>query len=183
MKDPFFFGYGSLVNRKTHEYEQAHPAQITGWRRAWRRSPLRDLCYLTAVPDADCTIDGLIAAVPDGDWQALDIRERAYLRQDATHQVHHEVNHDPEVAIYAIEANAHQPPTTKNPILLSYLDVVVQGYFNEFGEEGVARFFDTTDGWHAPILDDRDAPIYPRAITPDKTEIVRVAWHLANLDV
>ncbi len=178
MNDPFFFGYGSLVNRKTHDYEQAHPAQITGWRRAWRRSPLRDLCFLTAVPDADCTIDGLIAAVPDGDWQALDIRERAYLRQDATHQVRHEVNHNPEVAIYAIEPNAHQHPTTKNPILLSYLDVVVQGYLTEFDEEGVARFFDTTDGWHAPILNDRSKPIYPRAQSLTSAETALVDHHI-----
>ena len=76
MNDPFFFGYGSLVNRNTHDYGQAHPAQISGWRRAWRRSPSRDLCYLTAVPDPASTIEGLIAAVPNGDWAALDIRER-----------------------------------------------------------------------------------------------------------
>lgn len=180
MKDPFFFGYGSLVNRKTHDYEQAHPAQITGWRRSWRRSPLRDLCYLTAVPDADCTIDGLIAAVPNSDWQALDIRERAYLRQDATRQVRHEVNHDPEVAIYAIAPDAHHPPTPENPILLSYLDVVVQGYLTEFGEEGVARFFDTTDGWHAPILNDRAKPVYPRAQSLSRTETALVDTYLTR---
>lgn len=33
----------------------------------------------------------------------------------------------------------------------------------EFGEAGVARFFATTDGWDAPILDDRAKPQYPRA--------------------
>ncbi|HHI70492.1 MAG TPA: gamma-glutamylcyclotransferase [Rhodobacteraceae bacterium] len=174
MKDPYFFGYGSLVNRKTHHYEPAHKARMTGWRRAWRRSPLRNVCYLTAVPDADCSIEGLIAAVPDGDWQALDLRERAYLRQDASHQVRHEVNHDPEVAIYAIDPAAHHPPTAENPILLSYLDVVVQGYLAEFGEAGVERFFETTDGWHAPVLDDRSDPVYPRAqnLTPTETEMV-----------
>ena len=180
MKDPFFFGYGSLVNRSTHTYAQAHPARINGWRRAWRRSPLRDVCYLTVVPDPKTTIDGLIAAVPDGDWGTLDIRERAYLRQDATHQVSHEVNHDPEVAIYAIGADAHQPPTAKNPILLSYLDVVVQGYLAEFGKEGVARFFETTDGWQAPVLDDRAKPVYPRAQKLNSAETALVDAFLAR---
>ena len=33
---PYFFGYGSLVNRATHDYVHAHPARISGWRRAWR---------------------------------------------------------------------------------------------------------------------------------------------------
>ena len=47
-------------------------------------------------------------------------------------------------------------------MLLSYIDVVVQGYLREFGEAGVARFFDTTDGWNAPIADDRADPVYGR---------------------
>ncbi len=48
-------------------------------------------------------------------------------------------------------------------MLLSYLDVVVQGYLDVFGRAGVDRFFASTDGWHAPIRNDRHAPIYPRA--------------------
>lgn len=180
MKDPFFFGYGSLVNRDTHDYQHAHPAQISGWRRAWRRSLTRDLCYLTAVPDPASTIDGLIAAVPNADWDALDIREHVYLRQDATHQVSHEINHTPDVAIYAIEPEAHHPPTSENQILLSYLDVVIQGYLMEFGEAGVARFFATTDGWGAPIMNDRANPIYPRARILNKSETALVDFHLAN---
>ncbi len=178
MNDPFFFGYGSLVNRNTHDYKQGHPAQITGWRRAWRRSPLRAVSYLTAVPAAGCEIDGLIAAVPDGNWTALDIRERAYLRHDATDHVNHTANHDPEVAIYAIEHGQHHPPGPENPILLSYLDVVVQGYLAEFGKEGVARFFATTDGWEAPILNDRADPAYPRAQSLTKAEAGLVDFHL-----
>ncbi|WP_323785658.1 hypothetical protein [Thalassovita sp.] len=57
-----------------------------------------------------------------------------------------------------------------HPILLSYLDVVVQGYHQEFGEQGVTRFFQTTDGWDAPILDDRKQPHYPRHQTLARPE-------------
>ncbi|KPU84725.1 hypothetical protein JI58_01910 [Marinosulfonomonas sp. PRT-SC04] len=180
MNDPFFFGYGSLVNRSTHDYLRAQPAQISGWRRAWRATSSRDLCYLTAVPDPSSQIDGLIAAVPNGDWDALDLREAVYLRQDASHQVHHKIKHNPSVAIYAIAPDAHHPPTAKTPILLSYLDVVVQGYLAEFGEAGVARFFASTDGWGAPIMDDRADPRYPRAQTLSKSETALVDFHLAN---
>jgi len=49
--------------------------------------------------------------------------------------------------------------------LLSYLDVVVQGFVHEFGTAGAKAFFETTDGWDTPVLDDRAAPIYPRAQT------------------
>jgi len=115
MNDPFFFGYGSLVNRKTHDYGQAHPAKIKGWRRAWRRSPLRNLCFLTAVPDPDTTIEGLIAAVPNADWAALDIREHGYLRHEVTGHVEHDTNHDPQIAIYAIPPEEHASPTPETP--------------------------------------------------------------------
>lgn len=64
MKDAFFFGYGSLVNRATHDYGQARPASLPGWRRAWRHTALRPVAFLTAEPDPASTIEGLIAAVP-----------------------------------------------------------------------------------------------------------------------
>ena len=59
-------------------------------------------------------------------------------------------------------------------MLLSYIDVVVQGYLREFGERGVRHFFETTDGWEAPVLDDRAAPIYPRhqRLSPDERALV-----------
>ncbi len=66
---------------------------------------------------------------------------------------------------------------------MSYLDVVIQGYLTEFGEEGAARFFETTSGWNAPLLNDRAAPLYPRAqsLTVDETAFIDQA--LARLGV
>ena len=52
MSHDFFFGYGSLVNRATHDFPEAHPARVTGWRRAWRHTDLRPVAYLTAEPAA-----------------------------------------------------------------------------------------------------------------------------------
>lgn len=162
MKDAFFFGYGSLVNRATHHYANAHPASVRGWRRAWRHTDLRDVAFLTVVPDDSTTIEGLIAGVPGDDWAALDEREAAYGRVPVSDHVTHPLPHRPEIAIYAIEAGKHRAPTQDHPILLSYVDVVLQGYLREFGKAGAQAFLDTTDGWHAPVLDDRAAPIYPR---------------------
>jgi len=68
-------------------------------------------------------------------------------------------------------------------VLLSYLDVVVQGYAREFGAEGIDHFFDTTDGWSASILDDRENPIYPRHQTTTKSERDEVDGRLENLGV
>ncbi|MEL6586824.1 MAG: gamma-glutamylcyclotransferase family protein [Pseudomonadota bacterium] len=157
---PRFFGYGSLVNLTTHSYPQPKPMVIQGWARAWRHTPLRPVAYLTAVQRAGAQIEGVVAHVPNGDWAALDLREAAYLRA--------RLPEGPE--IYHIPEGHHGYPTERHPILLSYLDVVVQGYHRMFGAEGVARFFATTDGWGGPILDDRAAPRYPRHRSLTKQE-------------
>lgn len=181
MQNAYFFGYGSLVNRATHVFEGAQAAQLQGWRRIWRHTDLRPVAYLTVVPDETANIDGLIAPVPGTDWPLLDAREAAYIRAPAAHQVRHTLPHAPEIAVYTIPDGHHGAPTEAHPILLSYVDVVVQGYLREFGYAGVARFFDTTHGWDAPILDDRAAPRYPRhqALTGEERDLTDM--HLARL--
>ena len=159
----FFFGYGSLVNRATHTYPQAQPARVLGWRRSWRHTDLRPVAYLTAEPAPEAQIAGLIAEVPGDDWRALDEREGAYRRHPlAPETVLHPVPHALDIQIYAVPPSAAAAPSVRHPILLSYLDVVVQGFLQVFGEAGVADFFATTEGWDAPVLNDRAAPRYPR---------------------
>lgn len=174
MKNPYFFGYGSLVNRATHDYPDAVPATAKGWRRLWRHTGLRPVAFLTVVADEDSTIEGLMAGVPNADWAALDQREWAYQRIDARDGISHDLSHKPDVALYAVPHDPHHNPSVKHPILLSYVDVVVQGYLTEYGQEGAQRFFDTTDGWDIPIINDRDAPQYPRhqPLSPDERHFV-----------
>ncbi|MFK7938628.1 MAG: gamma-glutamylcyclotransferase family protein [Roseovarius sp.] len=179
----YFFGYGSLVNRDTHQFEDAQTAQLQGWRRMWRHTPARQVAYLTVVPDETSQIDGLIAAVPDQDWAALDHRERAYDRVQAAHQITHSLGHAPDLVVYAIPDQQHATPTRAGPVLLSYIDVVIQGYLREFGETGAAQFFDTTHGWDAPILADRDDPRYPRHCRLSPSERDCVDTHLEHLGV
>lgn len=183
MKRPYFFGYGSLVNRQTHNFEDAHPARLRGWKRIWRHTNLRPVAYLTAVPDAASEIDGLIAHVPNDDWEALDYRERAYDRLPVCEQISHPKEDPITVAVYTVPHGKHGLPTTEHPLLLSYIDVVVQGYLAQFGEAGVAHFFETTAGWSAPILNDRKNPIYPRHQTLSGDETGMVDDHLKALQV
>lgn len=158
----YFFGYGSLVNSRTHIYDPVHPARAKGWRRAWCHTPSRQLAFLTAVPDPGCSIDGLMAPV-GSDWGALDLREAAYQRLDATAQITHDARTDAQVAIYAIADDNRNAPHSDHPVLLSYLDVVLQGYLEVFGRSGADGFVATTSGWEAPILNDRARPQYPRS--------------------
>ncbi len=172
--NPYFFGYGSLVNLATHDFPNPHPARLTGWRRAWRHTDLRPVAFLTAIPDPSSTIDGMIAHVPRDDWAALDQREWAYDRVPVTPSVSHPIGQPLDIAVYAVPEGRHVRPSSDYPILLSYLDVVVQGYLRAFGEAGVQAFFDTTDGWDSPILNDRSAPRYSRhqALNPDEQALV-----------
>ena len=181
VKAPCFFGYGSLVNRDTHQFGDAQPARLAGWRRAWRHTTLRPVAYLTVVPDATCEIDGLIARVPGGDWTALDAREHAYDRVAASHAVTHGAPEQLDVAVYTVPHGKHGAPNIEHPVLLSYIDVVVQGYLREFGAHGVARFFATTAGWSAPVLNDRAAPRYPRHRPVSPTALALVNAHLDAL--
>jgi hypothetical protein len=153
-----FFGYGSLVNRATHSYPNARHATLPGWRRAWVHTPDLPRSFLSVVPDPTCTIMGLVAEVPGGDWAALDIRETGYIRAPDHALIG---DHPHPIQVYAV-ANA-RTPTPDAPILLSYLDAVIQGFLIEYGHQGASHFFATTTGWNAPILDDRAAPQYPRA--------------------
>lgn len=173
MSDPYFFGYGSLVNTNSHDYPNPQPATLNGWRRAWVATPRYGVVLLTGVPAPGHSIQGLIAAVPGGDWLALDEREGGYDRLPAGQAVDHGLSHATDIAVYAVH-NDNIIESASHYILLSYLDVVAQGFHAVYGFDGVQRFFDTTDNWHTPILDDRAQPVYPRhqRLTPDETQMV-----------
>lgn len=175
---PCFFGYGSLVNRDTHVYENAARARLTGWRRTWVYTQDRGQAFLSVIPDPATTIDGLIAEVPHGDWAALDAREYGYNRIASGSGIQHPQDPTRPISHYAVPHETWVQ-SVDNHILLSYLDVVVQGYLREFGAGGVAEFFATTDRWDTPILNDRTAPRYPRAQTLSAQETSLVDQHLA----
>ena len=171
MSKQYIYGYGSLVNRGTHDYD-AHPARLQGWRRVWRHTIARPVAFLSAEPDPDSAIDGLIMAAPHGD-AALEKREHAYDRHDVTPHVDHSLDHPMNIQVYAVSEARHPGTDAVHPIWLSYIDVVVQGYHQIYGASGVQQFFETTQGWNAPVIDDRDAPHYPRhqKLTPAETKL------------
>ncbi|MEM1388874.1 MAG: gamma-glutamylcyclotransferase family protein [Pseudomonadota bacterium] len=168
MRDPFFFGYGSLVHRATHDYPDAMPARLRGWRRVWRHTPGRARAFLSVEPAPEIEIDGLIARVPGKDWGALDLREAGYARVPVTEMVDHGSPIGDHIEVYQVLPGPE--PERPSHLLLSYIDVVAQGFLREYGEAGVAHFFETTAGWAAPLEDDRHAPIYARAQLLSKAE-------------
>ncbi|SFE54793.1 gamma-glutamylcyclotransferase [Roseivivax sediminis] len=142
--------------------------------------PGRDLAFLTAIPDPEGVIDGLIAAVAPEEWDTLNTREAFYDRHDVSQATRASRDSAPgpgAVALYAVPESRSMAPHDAAPVLLSYLDVVAQGYLDVFGESGLDRFLETTDGWEVPFLDDRAEPLYPRAqpLAPDTRDRVDAA--------
>lgn len=177
MSDPAFFGYGSLVNLATHDYAHPRPVRLEGWQRIWRSSTIYDAAFLSVERVEGAAIDGILAHVPGADWAALDEREAAYDRHDITGTL----DHAGPVAIYQVTPDHLVPDDRRNPILRSYLDVVAQGFLQQFGQAGVADFFATTTGWETGVVDDRAAPRYPRHQQLSLGETELIDHHLATV--
>lgn len=169
------FGYGSLVNRRTHRHSPAVRATVPGWVRVWTHTAYAPRAILSVEPAPGRQIDGLALPVKEAEKPALFEREKAYDM----------VTVEGDLALFTIPAGKHPPADEMHPILYSYLEVVVQGYLAEFGERGVAEFFDSTNGWDAPLLDDRADPIYPRAqkLGSDERDLVEAHVTLLGLDI
>lgn len=159
------FGYGSLVNARTHDYRAVHPARLPGWQRRWCQAAGRRWAFLAATPAAGAVLDGVIAAVPAKAWPALDAREASYDRAESE-GVEHGLPGPVRVRHYWVPEGKHAAPARAAPVLMSYLDTCVEGYLAVFGAEGPARFFETTAGWDTPVLDDRARPFYARHTAP-----------------
>jgi hypothetical protein len=171
-----YFGYGSLVNRETLRTRivAAAPARVAGWRREWQPRPELALdadravhaSLLTVRPAPDSAIDGLLVFDHLENLAAVDLRENDYQRR-----------HVPEAALslaagtlprgcpaYIYEADPPEAEGEPCPILQSYLDAVLKGFYREHGLRGLEEFIAVTGNFDTPILTDRDWPIYPRAV-------------------
>lgn len=190
-----YFGYGSLVNRGTltTRIAAAWPARLKGWRRTWRARPEIGLlappapltalshgpspCLLSAHPESGASIDGLLVIDFAENLPAVDAREFRYHRRDLhlrdlEFATASGLSPHMEIALHVYEARVEHPPVEgPSPILRSYLDTVMQGFYREFGPDGVHRFIAETGAFHMPIHEDRHAPLYPRAVRLSPEEI------------
>ncbi|PCH47836.1 MAG: gamma-glutamylcyclotransferase [Hyphomicrobiales bacterium] len=181
MSSPSFisyFGYGSLVNLATlrTKYLSAHPAVLQGWRRVWLARPAHahsfgtdvDLAFLSVERMQTSKINGMVIVDHAANLDALDRREVLYERLEiSTDEVTLE---QPESSVfgdmhYLYIAQDDGEKSQHLHILRSYLDAVLQGFFDHWGEPGIADFKSTTRNCHFAILEDRDQPIYPRHVT------------------
>lgn len=178
-----YFGYGSLVNLATLRtpYLGSVPATLTGWERIWLSrpkvegsfAPVNGLAFLSVRPNSNKQIDGLVVADRAESLSSLDTREALYHRlqierKDIEIEKADEYQSDIPLFMYVANTTITADPNAR--ILRSYLDAVLQGYFQHFGEAGLARFVETTVNFDLEIYEDRKEPIYPRPVETSKTE-------------
>jgi hypothetical protein len=168
MNDIAYFGYGSLVNRQTRAANtRAYAVTLSGWVRQWKHcidTPAGKLCALAAVPRDDAEIDGVVVLDDRAGLAATDRRELGYRRERVLIPRFDGDTDAVEGYIYVSNAPYNRWASEQYPIWRSYVDCVLAGYIDVWGEDGARRFIASTEGWDGPILDDRSAPKYPRAV-------------------
>jgi cation transport regulator ChaC len=166
-----YFGYGSLVNELTwlpseRRHPTRRPVEVQNWSREWRHrvEPPRG-CVLTAREQAGSRIQGVLILCDAADLAQVDAREAGYDRVELPRQdVVSLAGHLPEkLYIYKSKPAYYQPGGADYPIWFSYAEAVLHGFMSVFKSAGVDAFIGTTNGWSAPVIDDRDNPRYRRS--------------------
>lgn len=179
-----YFGFGSLVNRNTlrTEFVGAVPARLNGWRRHWqaRTGALgqKNIALLSIHRARDCSINGMLVVDRMANLPLVDEREAGYDRiavdvsqleiLGAAEPGFQSLEIPGQVFVYVARECNDVPDT--GPLLQSYLDAVLQGFRNEFGDQGVSHFIESTSGFERAMITDRNAPLYPRSVMLDEAE-------------
>lgn len=172
-----YFGFGSLVNKHTlrTSYVDIVPASLKGFSRHWQaRSKTFDspVSLLSIHEDAECTIKGMLVVDLLENLPLVDEREEGYSRHELSKsQLEVATSVDMPDNLYVYIANEIEEAKDDGALLQSYLDAVMQGFRNEYGNEGVSHFVDTTKGFERSIMLDRANPLYPRSVSLCDEEI------------
>lgn len=170
------FGYGSLLNVPTGEGRtNIRRGQMKGWTRQWRHTVLTRggrITALTIGKQPNMQVDGIYIALSGEELSEMDQREIGYRRiildrSSFAMQTRSGLCEDTiprQVQTYVSTGKTRRWASDKAPILQSYIDYVAAGFYKFYGWRGLVRFFRSTQGWSLPILNDRAAPLYPRAV-------------------
>ena len=70
--------------------------------------------------------------------------------------------------IYVSKKDHNRWGSPDYPIWRTYLDCILAGYIDVWGQAGAERFMASTQGWDVPLIDDRTVPKYPRHVILEK---------------
>lgn len=136
------------------------PAIASGLVRHWGKvNDSYTASPLVAEP-GDGVVNGVLLEIEPKELYSFDQREVGYHRVALTHpqiDVQHQINPSAEIWVYVKEKP--QSPCHQVPVLQTYIDTVLAGCL-EVSEEFAHLFIQHTLNWHAPVLNDREAPEY-----------------------
>lgn len=169
MERHYILGYGSLISSesraKTGETGQVWPVKLHGFERHWSvMTPELGMSSVAIVKAEEKFCNGVLIEVAEDQFPLFDEREKGYQRAQIPKQ-QLQPYHDeplPEGIYWAYHTQDVVHPCHKFPITLSYVDVILSGCF-EHGDAFTTDFLSLTQGWHAPLINDRPTPVYPRA--------------------
>ncbi|MFK7889626.1 MAG: gamma-glutamylcyclotransferase family protein [Granulosicoccus sp.] len=182
----WYFGYGSLVNRNTRPVDEfAIDARLSGWQRAWAHRVVNahggdvNCTSLTVEPvgggaATSDSIEGVLVCIPEDALPALDCREAGYERLEVpvaslefeNDRQSQRIDAEYVIVYRSLPRNRH-PANEKFPILHSYINCVMAGFHQRFGDTGLQAMLESTRGWESAIRDDREDPLYPRHVQLD----------------
>ncbi|MEM7069722.1 MAG: gamma-glutamylcyclotransferase family protein [Pseudomonadota bacterium] len=165
-----YFGFGSLVNKHTlrTSYIDIVPATLKGWCRHWqaRTETLEeDVALLSIHKDEACSIKGMLVVDLAENLPLVDEREAGYTRNRLNlSEIELPQGFDAPEDLYVYVANEAVDVKDTGALLQSYMDAVLQGFRNEYGDAGVTHFVQTTKNFDRRVLFDRESPLYPRSV-------------------
>ena len=168
----FILGYGSLINgesrAKTGETGNVWPVKLHGFERHWSvMSVDYGMSSVAVVHAPEKACNGVLVEVPFDQFPLFDEREQGYQRAkiDAEQLTTYQDDPLPAGTYWVYHTHDVVEPHQECPIALSYLDVILSGCL-EHGDAFTQDFLVLTRGWASPLLNDRQAPRYPR-VQPD----------------
>eukprot|EP00759_Apiculatamorpha_spiralis_P054465 PhF_6_TR6940/c0_g1_i2/m.10181 len=186
----YVIAYGSLMNPQSQQVTlddvssaERIPVVVKGWQRCWGISAGGKWSPLTVLPVqnfSETNINGtnsdeLVAlCIGINSWTDLDRRERGYKRIEVSPtRVLNAYTREPltfdrqssaEKRTFSIYFMPPSTPSPEAPILLSYVDVVVEGCLN-MGRTAVENLFMSKGLNWACVCDDRNSPRFRRVAT------------------
>lgn len=174
----YIFGYGSLINTASRNSTarspiHAIPVRVSaafGYVRTWDD---RCTCGFTALGlarpgpgETAMTINGVLFPVEGEDMTAFDAREEGYARVEVPRADIQAVSWEQlpaqgKIWVYVPQHAQEAPgvdlplPDAAYPLLESYVDVVIEGGL-EYGTDFAREIIETTKGWNAYWLNDRE---------------------------
>ncbi|KAJ3392380.1 hypothetical protein CcCBS67573_g08014 [Chytriomyces confervae] len=177
----------ALPSHQSHSSIKTIPAVVSGFKRSWEyKCSRRQYTAVSVTRDESAATNGVLVQVQWAQLRALDARESGYTRELITmdklrlyektdelnngHYAAMDSNNLPSNAIvfmYTLDSSNNHTASPSVPIPQSYVDCIVAGALQTHGYAFAREFIQTTAGWAAHWVNDRNAVAPVRRYVPD----------------